>query len=276
MKIIFTDLDGTLLEHGTYSFKKAGKTLRALEKKSVPVIFSSSKTIPEMLELRKKMRNTEPFIAENGAAIMIPENYFGFRIPKAEKAGKYFLIQLAEPVSKARKLLKELSKKGFKTKAFSQMKMREIMRITGLGKKEATMARKREYCEAFLLLEGSEKKLAKEIRKKGFTFTQGGKLSHILRGGGKGKALRELKKLYAKKYEKPFAIAIGDSENDLEMLEEADFGILVKRHDGTYASKKFAKAKRMGPKGWNEAVSKGIMAAAKKERAAENSKNIYQ
>lgn len=51
--LVFTDLDGTLLDHETYSFEAARTTLERLEKLSVPVVFNSSKTAAELLPLRR-------------------------------------------------------------------------------------------------------------------------------------------------------------------------------------------------------------------------------
>ena len=42
--LIFTDLDGTLLDHHSYSFKGAEKALHILRQHSIPLIFNSSKT----------------------------------------------------------------------------------------------------------------------------------------------------------------------------------------------------------------------------------------
>ncbi len=42
--IIFTDLDGTLLDLHTYSFEKSLPGLGLLRQKNVPLVFCSSKT----------------------------------------------------------------------------------------------------------------------------------------------------------------------------------------------------------------------------------------
>ena len=74
--LIFTDLDGSLLDHFDYSFAPAEPLLKQLEQQAIPVICTTSKTLPELLNLRKKLKNTHPFIVENGAAIYVPEGYF--------------------------------------------------------------------------------------------------------------------------------------------------------------------------------------------------------
>ena len=45
--VIFTDLDGTLLDHENYSFRMALPALDLLRRRGVPVVPVSSKTAPE-------------------------------------------------------------------------------------------------------------------------------------------------------------------------------------------------------------------------------------
>ncbi|MFT4614813.1 MAG: putative mannosyl-3-phosphoglycerate phosphatase (HAD superfamily), partial [Bacteroidia bacterium] len=75
-QLIFTDLDGSLLDHYTYSFRSALPVLRQLERRLVPVVPVSSKTRAELEPLRHELANVGPFIVENGAAIFVPEGYF--------------------------------------------------------------------------------------------------------------------------------------------------------------------------------------------------------
>jgi mannosyl-3-phosphoglycerate phosphatase len=76
--IIFTDLDGTLLDYSTYSFEKALPALQLLKEKDIPLIICSSKTKKEIEYYRKKLDNHHSFISENGGGIFIPKGYFGF------------------------------------------------------------------------------------------------------------------------------------------------------------------------------------------------------
>jgi mannosyl-3-phosphoglycerate phosphatase len=74
--LVFTDMDGTLLDHHTYSFEAAKPALSALESKSIPVIPTTSKTFAELQPLRERIGLDGPFIVENGAAIFIPHGFF--------------------------------------------------------------------------------------------------------------------------------------------------------------------------------------------------------
>jgi mannosyl-3-phosphoglycerate phosphatase len=74
--IIFTDLDGTLLDYDTYSFEKALPALQLLRERDIPLIISSSKTAKEVVFYREQLENDHPFISENGGGIFIPKDYF--------------------------------------------------------------------------------------------------------------------------------------------------------------------------------------------------------
>ena len=76
--IVFTDLDGTLVDHDTYSYEAAKPALAALREQSVPLIFCTSKTRAELEEYVNELDIAHPFISENGGAIFIPKGYFDF------------------------------------------------------------------------------------------------------------------------------------------------------------------------------------------------------
>jgi hypothetical protein len=51
LPVVFSDLDGTLLDHETYSFDAARPGLDALKSRGIPLILASSKTRAEMQDL---------------------------------------------------------------------------------------------------------------------------------------------------------------------------------------------------------------------------------
>ncbi|EEH9628920.1 HAD-IIB family hydrolase, partial [Salmonella enterica] len=70
--LIFTDLDGTLLNSHTFEWQPAAPWLTRLHESGVPVILCSSKTAAEMLQLQTTLNlQGLPLIAENGAVIQL-------------------------------------------------------------------------------------------------------------------------------------------------------------------------------------------------------------
>ncbi|CAG0948086.1 partial Glucosyl-3-phosphoglycerate/mannosyl-3-phosphoglycerate phosphatase, partial [Anaerolineae bacterium] len=94
--IIFSDLDGTLLDAADYSFAAAKPALAMIHERGIPLILCSSKTRSEIEIYRRRLDNVHPFIAENGGGIFIPKGYFSVPAEAVEtaEAGGYRIIML--------------------------------------------------------------------------------------------------------------------------------------------------------------------------------------
>ncbi len=258
-KLIFTDLDGTLLDHETYSWKKAEPALRLAKRMDVPVIFCTSKTRAEIEVCRRKIGNKEPFIAENGEAIFIPKGYFSRNPAQARTVGKYQVIVLGTPYKELREAVRKMQKKGIKIKGFGDMNPKEVAKLTGLSAREAKLAMKREFDEPFVLTDRKHESGVREFaRKNGLRITKGGRFYHLLgNSGGKGVAVGILSSIYGIESGRPPVTAgLGDSQNDFPLLRMVSVPYLLKRHDGKHASNSdvFIRHKGKGPEGWNSAV----------------------
>lgn len=260
--IIFSDLDGTLLD-SRYSFKKAQTAIKLVKEKNIPLILCSSKTRTEIEHCRKKLENNHPFISENGGGIFLPKGHFKFQITKSrfriEDEGEYLLIKLGASYDALRTALDELRYEGFNVRGFGDMTAREVAELTGLKISDVRMARKRDFDEPFIFEGDSKgiKKLKQRIKLKGFNYTEG-EFFHIMGDSDKGRAVEIMKKLYLKQFGKIMTIALGDSPNDIEMLEKVDYPVVVQKKDGSYDRrirvKNLIKAEGIGPEGWNRAV----------------------
>lgn len=258
--IIFTDLDGTLLDYSTYSFDAALPALKLFREKNIPLIICSSKTRKEIEYYRKKLGNTHPFISENGGGIFIPKGYFDFRVESSEfrvhEENDYLVIRLGAKYSDLRKAITELREEGFDVRGFGDMTAKEIAEIANMGIDEAEMAKERDFDEPFIF-EGNEEKLFETIKAKGFNYTQG-RFFHVLGNSDKGKAISILIDIYKIKFGEIITISIGDSPNDIPMLEKVDYPIIVQKPDGNYDSRinvpGLIRAEGIGPEGWNMAV----------------------
>jgi len=260
--IIFTDLDGTLLDHSGYSFEAALPALGLVKERDIPLVICSSKTRREIEHYRKKLSNNHPFISENGGGIYIPEDYFRFNMQdsklKIEAEGGYTIIRLGAKYADLRRALQELQTDGFAIKGFGDMTVEEVSAATGLSMDEAEMARDRDFDEPFIITgQIDELPLLAAIRGKGLNSTQG-QFFHILGNSDKGKAVSILTDLYRQLYGGTVTVAIGDSPNDIPMLERVDHPVVVRKHDRTYDSRinvpGLMKADGIGPIGWNRAV----------------------
>ena len=260
--VIFTDLDGTLLDRNTYSFEPALPALNLIKQKGVPLIVSSSKTRAEIELYQKQLENGHPFVSENGGAIFIAKDYFSFPFHYDRGLGEYFVLELGAPYSIIIEVLDSIRKEtGISIKGFSDFTEEELSSLCGLGQKEATFAKKREYDEPFMI-EGGEKEfeiVKRKIKEKGMNYAWGGRFHHIFRKNDKGKAVEILKELYENQFFSIFTVGIGDSLNDLPMLSLVDCPIFLKEK-GDLVPETLSPIQNVrvinggGPEAWNEVI----------------------
>ena len=258
-KIIFTDLDGTLLDSDTYSYEKANNALQLLKKKEIPLIFCTSKTRAEIEFWRNKMGNNDPFISENGGGIFIPKNYFSFKFLFDKEYKNYFLIKLGTSYNQLVDVISFLKEK-YEILSFSDMSSGEIAHDADLELAQAKLAKKREFDLPFKILnKRQEKNILNNIYKQGLNYTVGGRYYHLLGDNNKGEAVKILSDLFRRKYGDIKTIAIGDSENDFQMLDSVNEGFLVKKKNALYVSNKYRKAEGIGPEGWSNVVQQEVL-----------------
>lgn len=260
--IVFTDLDGTLLDIGTHSFEQARPALMRLKTLSAPLIICSSKTRQEIESYRSRLGIFDPFVAENGGGIFIPRGYFPEGITDSEilmeERGNYEVVVLGTAYPALRRAVEQLRRAGFPVKGFGDMTLEEIVRITGLTVEEAAMAKERDFDEPFILeTETDVGALEARIRLLGFRLTRGA-LYHIHGKSDKGASVAILSDLFRRTYGSIITIGLGDNLNDASMLAEVDYPVLVQKPDGSCDPDVFMpnllRADGVGPSGWNTAV----------------------
>jgi mannosyl-3-phosphoglycerate phosphatase len=257
--LIFTDLDGTLLDHHSYSFKGAEKALHRLRQHSIPLILTSSKTRAELQVLEEKLGFNEPFIAENGGGIFIPAGYPMLETKALEKSGVYYLKRFGMPYSYIRTIF-EMMRPKYNIRGFGDMTVGEIMEATGLLEADAHMASQRDFSEPFrFLAETGLQELKKEVSEHGLRVTRGGRFYHLMAAQqDKGQAVAETTRLFQTECpNKITTIGLGDAENDYLMLKIVDIRVLIPKPDGSYENLKLRglrKSPYPGSKGWEAAV----------------------
>ncbi len=265
--LIFTDMDGSLLDHHNYSHADADALLAELEVKQIPVIPATSKTSAELIKLRYELDNRHPFIAENGAAIYIPEGYFSHSPKDTSRKDGFLIKEFTQPRQYWQALIKTLQKEfGGNFTTFEDAGIDGIIEMTGLDRESASLAARREYGEP-VAWQGSEKdKLAfiKQLEEQGANILQGGRFMHVSGKCNKGQALQWLAKRYQQEIPGTTftTLAIGDSQNDIAMLEAADIALIIRspvnklpdidQNQTCYRSTEY------GPKGWVEGVENVI------------------
>ena len=234
--IVFADLDGTLLDKN-YDCAEVKPIIRQLLSLSVSIILCSSKTKSEIEFFRKELAISDPFIVENGSAILVPENYFKTSYEYSKQTKGYHIIELGCDYSTIRaKLVLVKERTGASIVGFGDMNPEEIAKESGLPLRLARLAKNREYDEPFKIVKGGEKEILREIINEGLCYTKGGRYIHILGNTDKGKAVIILKNIYSQTFSKITTIGVGDAQNDLPMLKVVDkpFWLGKKAHTNTH------------------------------------------
>lgn len=265
---IYSDLDGTLLDHYTYQTTAADNTLKQLAIANVPVILNTSKTFAEVESIHQSLALTSPFIIENGAAVFIPIDTFAHQPAGTEIIGNYWVKSFCLPIQHWLTLLDEkASEYSAYYRGFSSLSDTEIVAITGLSLPEAAKAKQRQYGEPLQWLgdDVTKKAFIETMIDFGANVVQGGRFLHVSDFCDKGQAMLWLTEQYRDDYQKHFdnpsvcTIALGDGENDTAMLEAADIAVQVKSpvHDYPTLSrqKMTIQTSHCGPEGWTEAIS---------------------
>ncbi|WCN15500.1 HAD-IIB family hydrolase [Marinomonas mediterranea] len=265
--VIYSDLDGTLLDHHTYSFEAAKDTLESLKALKIPCILNTSKTFAELLNLRTELKHNDPFIVENGAAIYIPKGTDLSIEEELEDCGSYWRKAMGPP----RKALIDITsskKQEYEFARFSDMTSSDIVNLTGLSVEKAIQAMQREFTEP-MVWNDSETNLEtfkNDLEKFDLQVQRGGRFTHVMgRHCDKAKAMNWLTEQYNQctATESTKTMALGDGENDVGMLAAAEIAVVIR--SPVHAPPEIPNradawlTKQYGPNGWTEAVNKALM-----------------
>ena len=216
-KCLFTDLDGTLLDHASYQPGPAAAALDRLLAAGVAVFFCSAKTRVEQQAIADELSVEVGMIVENGAAV------YG-----ADGAVTRFGIAYEE----VRTALHEAAvEAGAEVRGYGDMETAEVMRLTGLDEQRAEWARTREFTESFVLDHGDPVTLRKSMSARGLRMQRGSRFWTAQGNHNKGLAVRWIMQQYHTPVE---SYAIGDYDNDLEMLAAVDTPMVVQQPDGSW------------------------------------------
>ncbi len=261
--LVFSDLDGTLLDARTYSYDAARPALGEIARRKIPLVLSSSKTRAEIELWRRRLGNLDPFISENGGGIFVPNGTCPRErieaIPGAREEKHGFSVPLGADYAELREGLARLRAMGYAVRGFGDMSVDEIAALTGLPPPEAAMAKLREHDEPFLLEDSGDgaRTLVESAARIGFRVTQG-RFYHLLGESDKGRAVSLLIELYSAGGERHVTAALGDRPNDIPMLRCVDRPIVVQLPSGAWDPRidvpGLIRASGVGPAGWNRAV----------------------
>ena len=251
---ISTDLDGTLLDHDSYSYAPALAALELCEKQNVPIVLNTSKTQAETAALHRELNLATPIVVENGSALIFTGSNDCTRVFGEPRSLILDFIESARISHNA------------KLTGFNDLGVSGIVEHTGLSLEAAELAADKRYSEPFIW-QGSDDGLVEFkalAAQQGLSVLKGGRFHHVQGQTDKGKPLEWLKKNLEHLFlssggqaGETKLICLGDNQNDLAMLGVADYPVWVrssKEPPKLKGDKDAIYTKGLGPEGWNEAV----------------------
>ena len=260
--IVLTDLDGTLLDHTSYSAAAASEALSKLAQLDIPCIFNTSKTFSEVVQLRRTLHNTSPFVCENGSALFIAKNN-GQASPLSQQLSDYNSEILGAPFADLLKVLHQARQLGFNFRSFNDMPASEVAAVTGLNEQDAWFAKQRSASEP-LIWRGDEQQLSefeRFISQQKLRLVKGGRFYHLMGHSDKASAIDFFRNYYAHVFSLAptdiGVVALGDGDNDRAMLEASDYPIVIPAVENNTLTIKHpdsVTAQQPGPVGWNQEI----------------------
>ncbi len=252
--IVFSDLDGTLLDHDTYSWEPARPALEKLDELSVPLVLVSSKTLAELHDYRTALNLDHPVVAENGAAIWVPSEYFEAVGARLEPTVSRAQIQVIYTAIKA--------SGPFDCLAFFELGVPGIMRETGLTEAQARRANDRLASEPICWMDSDENAsvFVQAAEAQGLRCVRGGRFLHLMGKTSKEDAVRLLMQAYSREWpdKELISVSLGDGPNDLGMLAATDIAVIIPgRHEQPMplaSGNRILRPGKAGPTGWSAAV----------------------
>ncbi len=265
MKIlIFTDLDGTLLNYEDYSHESALPSLAKIRQAGIPLILTTSKTRSETEVLQKEIDIDDPFIVENGAAIYFPPRYTKFFLEDGNHEPPFQImqiIQLGISYDRIRTFIEEI-RSQFDIRGFGDMPAQEISELTGLTLRRAEFAKARQYTEPFIIAGDQDIYMLQGLAvERGIKITRGGRFYHMIGvNQDKGEAVKMVRNIFDQKLgEKHLTIGLGDSINDVPMLNNVDIPVIIPHPEKGFLEASFPgliRADGPGSKGWNDVIGR--------------------
>jgi len=207
-RILFIAVDSLIPIRGK-SMPGLDEFTATLDHQGIPAVWLTSRSRLQFDEPRRKLGHAHPFIAEDGCAACLPEDYFHLRpesnLSKSQKAstirlGRFTCIPVAESLPAATEALETLSAEtGVPVVPLRSLSLRELVQNTGLPEREAELTRQRDFDEVFFFAGVSDQDIQRflaEAKNRKLQLRQHGVFWSAAIGASTQRCIRDLSKLY--------------------------------------------------------------------------------
>lgn len=218
--VVYCSVDSFLSSRGKflYGFDQFQAELDRLE---IPCVWLSARSRLQLDDPRRRIGHAEPFVAEDGCAVYLPEDYFHLKFSKTVRLGRFTCIPVAKQQPAAEEALDALSEEsGVPVVSLQSLSSRELAQNIGLPTHEAELARQRDFDRLFFFAGASEddlKRFKNLAQQKKIALREHGVFWSLAVGADAQSCIREIGDLYDRSlhgHANRFAIATAtDSSN---------------------------------------------------------------
>ena len=255
--LIFTDLDGSLLDKETFKFDVIKDYFKELVRNGIIIIPNSSKTEAELLDFNEQNNLDLSFITENGSSIH-GLNKIHQNLPDK--------IIISRTIDEIRNIYEENISLDFKNKIthILELEIEVQQKILGLPLDKIKLAIKRNHSLPikFNGTKIEKNEFIKIMNNSGLTIQTGGRIMNICDNVNKSKAIsKTIELINTKMNDQIVTIGVGDNQNDIEMLRHTDYACLVKNDnfDSSLINiEKLIKSSEPSPQGWADVIKMAL------------------
>jgi predicted mannosyl-3-phosphoglycerate phosphatase (HAD superfamily) len=197
----------------------------ALENAGIPCVWISQRTRGQLDAPRRKLGARDPFIAEGGCGIYLPEDCFHQSQARTVRLGRYLCIPVAQTQPASAEALEKLARESqIEVVPLKSLRPKELAQNAGLPGREAELMRARDFDELFFFAGANDAEIQRFLHlgeERGLAIRSYGNLWSMAVGASINKCVQQLARLYEQPRRKRalrVGIAVG---KDVEPISSA-------------------------------------------------------
>ncbi|HWZ97456.1 MAG TPA: hypothetical protein VN025_06825 [Candidatus Dormibacteraeota bacterium] len=227
--VVYCSVDPFLSSRGKF-LHKFENFQAELDQLEIPCVWLSSRSRIQLDEPRRRLGHTEPFFAEDGCGVYLPEDYFHLKPLKTVRLARFTCIPIAKQQPAAEEALESLSEEStVPVVPLRSLSPRELAQNIGLPSHEAELARQRDFDVLFFFAGASEEDISRfksAAHQKNLALRRQGVLWSLAVGADIKRCVQEVGDLYDRSLRAHTnRFAIGPSMESNALFSACDRGI---------------------------------------------------
>jgi predicted mannosyl-3-phosphoglycerate phosphatase (HAD superfamily) len=206
--------------------------LERLTEAGIPTVWVTGRSRHQLDCSLRRLGHAAPFIAEGGAGVYLPEDYFHLKPERTVRLGRFTCIPVAMGQPAAAEALEALAEAtGVAVVRLRSLSPRELTQNTGLGRDAAEALRQRDFDELFFFAgasDGDIQRFQSQAGHRKLTVRPREGLWSAAIGASLAASVSHLRKLYDRAlHAHTFSIALATEQDSPDLLPLCDRGIVL-------------------------------------------------